>query len=95
VLDGLDLSKTPLRWVVIEELSLKGTLFPTDTDHLIVRNCRCFLEAVLAELETSDSAPAHFARYVVPRRLARLVPEQPVELFNSRTGARLGRGGTG
>jgi hypothetical protein len=82
MLDGVDLTGTELRWVEFDGLNLKDTQFARDANHLIVRRIKCFSEALLAHLEPSSSAPARFAREIVPRRLRQLGPQQAVELFN-------------
>jgi uncharacterized protein YjbI with pentapeptide repeats len=82
MLDSVDLSNTQLRWVEFDGLNLNGTVFPNDGNHLVVRDSRCFAQAVLDELGASDTTPARFARSVLPRRVRRLGPAQAAELFN-------------
>jgi hypothetical protein len=82
MLDGVDLSKTSLRWVEIYGQNLKGTIFPDDTDHLVVGNYRCFLETLLSETASVQGPGSHFVGVTVPKMLRNLGPEQQVGLFN-------------
>jgi uncharacterized protein YjbI with pentapeptide repeats len=81
-MEDVDFSDAQLRWVEFRRLALENVRFPSDKDHVIIRNYPAFLSCAVEKFKDARSLPERVLAMGFKHRLKWIAPGESIGVIN-------------